>query len=113
LAAVPTSFPSGVKDTHEGIVRPDGDSMTSTFCVLGSKHATQEYVVPRSIPIIGSAIMIIGEREKVSGRRFPAKFNLHIYVVVTARLHASWLNTLFLARSCSRPPLNSYHRFYL
>ncbi len=42
LAAEPTSFPSAVKETHDGMVRPDGDSMTSTFWVLGSKQATQE-----------------------------------------------------------------------
>ena len=35
-------------------MRPDGDSITSTFLVAGLKQATHENVVPRSIPMIDS-----------------------------------------------------------
>lgn len=52
LAAAPTSFsPSLVKATTEGVVRlPSAFSMT--FGVLPYMTATQELVVPRSIPMM-------------------------------------------------------------
>ena len=60
MAAIPTNFPSGVKETQEGIVRPEGDSITSTLLVFSSKQATQEKVVPRSIPMIDSDMVSVG-----------------------------------------------------
>ena len=52
LAAAPTSFyPSLVKETTEGVVlAPSAFSMT--LGVLPSITATQEFVVPRSIPMM-------------------------------------------------------------
>jgi hypothetical protein len=51
LAAAPTTLPSLVKATHEGMVRPEAVGITSTFPSI--QHAKQEYVVPKSIPMIG------------------------------------------------------------
>ena len=56
LAAVPTSFPSLVKDTQEGQVRPEADSMTSTLPVyeigVGCKFtsSSQSQTTKRYIP---------------------------------------------------------------
>lgn len=50
LAGVPTSLsPSGVKATTDGVVL-DPSAFSNTFGVLPSITATQEFVVPRSMP---------------------------------------------------------------
>ena len=59
LAGWPTSrSPSSVKATMDGVVRmPSAFSMT--FGVLPSMTATQEFVVPRSIPMTLAMVLIL------------------------------------------------------
>mmetsp|Transcript_26896 Transcript_26896/g.62916 ORF Transcript_26896/g.62916 Transcript_26896/m.62916 type:complete len:280 (-) Transcript_26896:25-864(-) len=59
LAEAPTIFPEEVKATQLGMVRPDGVGMTSACWVWSFHTARHEYVVPRSIPMMGPGMVAI------------------------------------------------------
>src|SRR5712664_3420988 len=59
LAGCPTRIsPSSVKATIDGVVRPPS-AFSMTFAFLPSITATQEFVVPRSIPIALAMIALL------------------------------------------------------
>jgi hypothetical protein len=61
-AATPTSTsPAGVHDTTDGVVRsPSGDA--STRGPRSSSSATHELVVPRSMPMISTSLLLLAAR---------------------------------------------------
>ena len=59
LAEAPTILPDVVKATQLGMVRPDGVGITSACWVWSFHTARHEYVVPRSIPMMGPGMVAI------------------------------------------------------
>ena len=59
LAEAPTILPEEVKATQLGMVRPDGVGITSACWVWSFHTARHEYVVPRSIPMMGPGMVAI------------------------------------------------------